>query len=144
MNALIPKDYVNNDTERLNIYKRLYELDNLNKLDSLKEELKDRFGEYLEDVENLLKVVELKIIATHIGLEKVNLHNRELTFYFPQDKNHKIYKSDFFTKIIERISSEKTNKYELIDDKNKLIIMFRLEDDDDLSRLQEVQKILSI
>jgi len=144
LNALIPKDYVNNDTERLNIYKRLYELDVLDKLDSLKEELKDRFGEYLEDVENLLKVVELKIKATQIGLEKINLHNRELTFYFPQDKNHKIFISDFFTKIIERISSEKTNKYELIDDKNKLIIMFRLEDDDDLSRLQEVQKILSI
>ncbi|MBC8488445.1 MAG: transcription-repair coupling factor, partial [Bacteroidetes bacterium] len=144
LNALIPKDYVNNDTERLNIYKRLYELDELDKLDSLKEELKDRFGEYLEDVENLFKVVELKIKATQIGLEKINLHNRELTFYFPQDKNHKIFKSDFFTKIIERISSEKTNKYELIDDKNKLIIMFRLEGDDDLYRLQEVQEILSI
>ena len=144
LNALIPKDYVNNNTERLNIYKRLYELDVLDKLDSLKEELKDRFGEYLEDVENLFKVVELKIKATQIGLEKINLHNRELTFYFPQDKNHKIFKSDFFTKIIERISSEKTNKYELIDDKNKLIIMFRLEGDDDLYRLQEVQEILSI
>ena len=144
LNALIPKDYINNDTERLNIYKRLYELNNLNKLNSLKYELKDRFGEYLEDVENLFKVVELKIIASNIGLEKINLNNRELTFYFPQDKNHRIYKSDFFTKIIEKISFEKTNQYELIDDKNKLIIMFRLEHYDDLSRLHEVQEILSI
>ncbi|MCD4665340.1 MAG: hypothetical protein K8R68_08710, partial [Bacteroidales bacterium] len=144
VNALIPKDYVHNDTERLNIYKRLYELDELEKLASLKEELQDRFGDYLEDVENLLEIIESKIIATKIGLEKINLHNKELILYFPQEKEHKIFKSDFFIKLIELISTGKSEKYSISDDKNKLIIRIILNDDEDKNRLEEVRRILSL
>ena len=144
VNALIPKDYVHNDTERLNIYKRLYELDELEKLASLKEELQDRFGDYLEDVENLLEIIESKIIATKIGLEKINLHNKELTLYFPQEKEHKIFKSDFFIKLIELISTGKSEKYSISDDKNKLIIRIILNDDEDKNRLEKVHRILSL
>ena len=50
LNALIPKDYIQNDTERLNIYRRLYELRDMEELNVISDELKDRFGEYLDDV----------------------------------------------------------------------------------------------
>ncbi|MFA5404620.1 MAG: transcription-repair coupling factor, partial [Ignavibacteria bacterium] len=69
LNTLIPEEYIENDTERLNIYKRLYEIKEVAKLSTLKSELEDRFGKYSSEVQNLFKQVELKIIATEIGLE---------------------------------------------------------------------------
>ena len=71
LNAMIPKDYIQNDTERLNIYRRLYELKSTEELNQLITELKDRFGEYLDDVQNLLRLIKIKISATILGLEKL-------------------------------------------------------------------------
>jgi transcription-repair coupling factor (superfamily II helicase) len=45
LSLLFPDDYVNNITERLNLYTKLNELENEQELADLKKELKDRFGD---------------------------------------------------------------------------------------------------
>lgn len=139
LNALIPKDYVQNDTERLNIYRRLYELKSEEELNLISDELKDRFGEYLEDVENLLRIIHIKIKATKLGLEKVTVRNKILTLYFPVDKEHKIFHGDFFKNLIETISNDKTKKYNISPDKERLVIEIILENTDDERRLEEIE-----
>ncbi|MEO8664179.1 MAG: transcription-repair coupling factor [Ignavibacteria bacterium] len=143
LNALIPKDYINNDTERLNIYRRLYELKSYEELSIISDELKDRFGEYLEDVENLLRVIKIKIAATKIGLEKLIIRNRILTLEFPKEKENRIFESDFFKNLIDTISDDKKKKYTLIPDKEKLAVSIRLFDTTDTLRLSEVEEILN-
>jgi len=69
LNALIPKDYVESDKERLNIYRRLYEAKSEEELTDIKNELIDRFGEFLEDVENLFEVIKIKIKSTMLLLK---------------------------------------------------------------------------
>ncbi|MDZ4711376.1 MAG: transcription-repair coupling factor [bacterium] len=142
LNALIPKDYINNDTERLNIYRRLYELKSYDELSVISDELKDRFGEYLEDVENLLRVIKIKIAATKLGLEKLIIRNRSLTLEFPKEKENSIFESDFFKNLIDTISDDKRKKYTLIPDKEKLAVSIRLFDTTDSLRLSEVEEIL--
>jgi len=144
LNALIPKEYIENDTERLNIYKRLYEIDEISKLIPLKEELTDRFGKYGSVVENLFKQIELKISATDIGLEKITIRNNYLTLYFPQNKEHKIFESEFFTHIIEKLSKDKSRRYSFINDDDSLIIEVILERTDDEGKLLELQAVLNI
>lgn len=144
LNALIPKDYIDNDTERLNIYKRLYEIKEIPKLNPIKEELIDRFGKYGSEVENLLKQIELKIIASQIGLEKIIIREKYLTLYFPANKEHKIFESDFFNRIIEKLSTTKSRKYGFINDDDRLIMEVVLNKHDDESRLLELQTILNL
>jgi len=144
LNALIPKEYIENDTERLNIYKRLYEINETTKLIPLKEELTDRFGKFGSEVENLFKQIELKIIATDIGLEKITIRNNFLTLYFPQNKEHKIFESEFFTHIIEKLSKDKSRRYSFINDDDSLIIEVILEKNDDEGKLLELQSVLNL
>ncbi len=144
LNALIPNDYIENDTERLNIYKRLYEIKEIQNLAPLKAELADRFGKSGIEVENLFRQIELKIIATEIGLEKINISGKVITLYFPFNKEHKIFESGFFTRIIEKLSSTKTRKYSFVNDDERLIIEVLLESEEDESRLTELQAILNI
>ncbi|MEO6695642.1 MAG: TRCF domain-containing protein, partial [Ignavibacteria bacterium] len=142
LNALIPKDYIENDTERLNIYRRLYELKTEDELKILSDELGDRFGEYLEDVKNLLRMIRIKIKATRIGIDKLTVRGSELSFYFPEDKENKIFQSMFFTDLLDTISKSKSKKYNIAPEKEKLIIKINLNSQDDEGRLSEIERIL--
>jgi transcription-repair coupling factor (superfamily II helicase) len=128
----------------LNIYRRLFETQSNEELDSIKTELKDRFGEYLEDVENLLKIVALKIKATEIGLQKITVKGKELSLYFPESKEHPIFQSEFFNKIISIISSNKTRKYNISSNKEQLEIEIKLDSNEDEKRLEEIKSILEV
>jgi len=141
LNALIPKDYIQNDTERLNIYRRLYELRTEEDLKVLSDELEDRFGEYLDDVSNLLRIIRIKIRASEFGLEKITIRGRELSFYFPEDKEHKIFQTPFFTKLLETISHSKSKKYNIAPDKERLIIEITLDGYEDEKRLLEIESV---
>lgn len=144
LNALIPKEYIENDTERLNIYKRLYEIKELSELSPLKEELEDRFGKFGKEVQNLFKQIELKIIASEIGLEKIVISENTIILYFPFNKEHKIFESNFFNHMIEKLSATKSDKFSFINDDDRLIIEIRMDSDEDEERLKELQKVLNL
>ena len=60
---LFPDDYVNNITERLNLYTKLNELKTEAELQKFEKELLDRFGEMPKPAEDLLNSVRIKWIA---------------------------------------------------------------------------------
>jgi hypothetical protein len=64
--------------------------------------------------------------------------------YFPFNKEHKIFESEFFTRIIEKLSSTKSRKYSFVNDDERLIIEVLMESEEDESRLSELQAILNI
>lgn len=143
LNALIPKDYIDNDTERLNIYRKLYEARVEEELKEIRAELIDRFGEFLEDVENLFELVRLKVKATNLGLEKISIQDNLISMYFPKDKEHTIYQSEYFTNLIDRISKDKTKKFNISGAKDQLIIEKETGSVKDIERLKELDDILN-
>ncbi len=140
--ALIPEDYIENDTERLNIYKRLYDVKSKTDLKSIEDELRDRFGAFTSEVENLLSVIEIKIRATEIGLEKINISGDELLLYFPEEKEHRIFKSDFFDNLVQRLSETKSNKFNFVNNKKRLIILVNLNSKEEDKRIVEIKKLM--
>ncbi len=103
--ALIPDIYVEHDSERLDIYRRLYRCVSLEEVHTMRSELQDRFGEYPEEVEHLFRLVELKITAARIGFIKVELTGEQLLLHFPPPEETAFYEGDNapFQKIMERI-----------------------------------------
>ncbi|HTP13737.1 MAG TPA: transcription-repair coupling factor, partial [Bacteroidota bacterium] len=81
--ALIPDVYIESDGERLDIYRRLYKAASFEEISELRTELRDRFGDYPVEVENLFLIVELKIIASQIPLSRLELNNREISTTLP-------------------------------------------------------------
>jgi transcription-repair coupling factor (superfamily II helicase) len=62
--AFIPMKYVGESQHRIDIYRKLAQISDLTGLRELKQELRDRFGPLPDEVELLLKVSELKVLAT--------------------------------------------------------------------------------
>ena len=69
--AYIPGDYINDDRQRIAIYKRMNLIENSANLKDLKEELNDRFGKLPRPLEDLFQVIELKLKAKEAGIRSI-------------------------------------------------------------------------
>ena len=81
--ALIPDIYIESDAERLDIYRRLYRTTTFEEINALRGELKDRFGDYPMEVENLFLMIELKITASPLAIVRLELNNTQVSMTFP-------------------------------------------------------------
>ncbi len=102
---LFPDDYINNITERLNLYTELNNLKNEEELAAFEARLIDRFGELPPQAEDLLNSVRIKWVATHYGLEKVVLKNKKLTGFFISDQQSKFYQSPAFSRMLQFVQT---------------------------------------
>ena len=102
---LFPDDYVNNITERLNLYTQLNTIKTEEELQVFENQLIDRFGEPPKQVVDLLNSVRIKWIATKIGLEKVIMKHGKLVGYFINDQQSAFYQSHGFTKVLQFVQT---------------------------------------
>jgi transcription-repair coupling factor (superfamily II helicase) len=102
---LFPDDYINNVTERLNLYTELNQIKNEEDLLKFETQLVDRFGELPSEAEDLLNSVRIKWVATSIGVEKVIMKKGKLIGYFIADQQSEFYQSANFTKVLQFVQS---------------------------------------
>ena len=98
---LFPDDYINNITERLNLYTKLNSIKTEEELNTFETEIIDRFGELPTQVSDLLDSVRLKWIATKMGIEKLIMKKGKMIGYFVQDQHSGFYQSDAFSKVLQ-------------------------------------------
>ncbi len=102
---LFPDDYVNNITERLNLYTQLNNLKTEDELLIFEKELIDRFGELPIQVVDLLNSVKIKWIATKLGFEKIIMKQDKFIGYFINNQQSDFYKSAIFTKVLQFVQT---------------------------------------
>ncbi len=76
----IPKDYIPDLNQRLEVYRRLQLFDTLGEVDVLENELNDRYGKFPEPVEKLLLLVVIKIICKKIHISRAYMVGSEARF----------------------------------------------------------------
>jgi transcription-repair coupling factor (superfamily II helicase) len=101
MEILIPDDYVNNITERLNLYRELDDSKQESELIAFEANLLDRFGPVPDQAIELVHTIRLRWLAMEIGFEKLLLKNNRLVGYFIQNQKSPYYQSETFTKVLK-------------------------------------------
>jgi transcription-repair coupling factor (superfamily II helicase) len=76
--ALIPEDYVQDTELRLNLYRQIAAVQTLNEAEDLSDELRDRFGDFPEEVEHLFALITLRIRLLGLGVDSVVERDREI------------------------------------------------------------------
>jgi len=102
---LFPDDYINNISERLNLYTELNSIKTEEDLKKFEARLVDRFGELPTQTVDLLNSVRIKWIASKIGLEKVVMKQGKLIGYFISDQQSSFYQTNAFTKVLQYVQS---------------------------------------
>ena len=102
---LFPDDYVNNISERLNLYTKLNTIKDEEGLQKFESQLIDRFGELPYQVEDLLNSVRIKWIANSIALDKVIMKKGKFIGYFISDQDSEFYQSALFTRVLQFVQA---------------------------------------
>ncbi len=121
--ALFPKEYIKNDTDRFTIYKKLYKVDNYNDLNDIVKELQDRYGKLPKEAQNLVFVVKLRIASLGSGFSKIYIKGKKLICDFPPSELKEYY-NDVFPQIIDYIGS--IDGVKLTQTKSKLILEYEM------------------
>ncbi len=100
---LIPDDYIRIISERLSLYNALSEVNNEEELQKFESNLRDRFGDFPVQVEDLLNSVRLKWAAKEIGLERLILKKNKMIGYFISDQQSEFYTTPKFMHIVKQV-----------------------------------------
>jgi transcription-repair coupling factor (superfamily II helicase) len=76
--ACFPGSYIPEAQQRVEIYRKLAQVNDTDSCRALKNELRDRFGPLPEAVELLLKIADLKIIAAQRGVSLIETQEEKL------------------------------------------------------------------
>ena len=71
LQARIPETYIEHMPSRLAVYQRIAKLTDRKQIPVIKQELRDRFGPFGEEVENLLVIADLRALAAGLGIESI-------------------------------------------------------------------------
>lgn len=78
IDAYIPNIYIRNEYMKLDIYKRIAEIENEEELMDMQDELIDRFGDIPKPVQNLLQIAVIRSMAHQIYATEVRGNRREI------------------------------------------------------------------
>jgi len=85
VDAFIPAEYIVNEVQKLDIYKRIAGIENEKERDDMKDELLDRFGAIPKSVDNLLRIALIRVAAHALFMTEVKGKNERITFTFLPD-----------------------------------------------------------
>jgi transcription-repair coupling factor (superfamily II helicase) len=80
--ALLPSTYCSDVHERLVLYKRLANCETLDELETMQEELVDRFGGLPEPAQALVACHRLRVVARPLGVAKIDAGPERATIHF--------------------------------------------------------------
>lgn len=98
---LFPDEYINNISERLNLYNELSLLKNEEDIVAYENKLIDRFGPLPKQAIALLNSIRIKWVATRLGIEKLVLKQGKMVAYFVSDQQSAYYTSNQFHKVLQ-------------------------------------------
>lgn len=103
---LFPDEYINNISERLNLYNELSLIKTEDELQKYEAKLIDRFGPLPKPAISLLNSIKIKWIAAQLGIEKLVLKQGKMIGYFVSDHESDFYTSDQFRKVIQFVQKQ--------------------------------------
>ena len=82
--AYIPEAYVEDSAERLSLYRRMSLARSDEEVETIREEIMDRFGKIPVEVDHLLEVIKVKILLTRLSIKKLEETPSRLVLAFDE------------------------------------------------------------
>lgn len=120
MDAYLPNEYISDQRQKIEIYKKIKEVDSRVNYQELQDELMDRFGEYPDVVAYLLEISLLKAYADTMFGHTIERKQNQVIFTFEERASQIFLTQDYFfalsqTNLKARIS-EHQGKFQIIFD----------------------------
>ena len=98
IDAYIPSSYIEDEIQKIEVYKKIAAIENKDDYNDIKDELEDRYSSIPEAVYNLMDIAYVKSLAKILLIEEIKETPKEVRFKFPKgykkvnDIYHKLMK----------------------------------------------------
>lgn len=99
VNAYIDSSYINNENQKIEMYKKIASIEDKKDVLDMRDELIDRYGEIPEAVESLIQIAYLKVLAKKCGLSSIQEKGKSVILQFRRNDDADI---DMIGKLIEK------------------------------------------
>ncbi len=82
----IPADYISDEKQRLEIYKKLYSFEKISQFADIRDELQDRFGKIPAIMDKAIKYFKLMMLIRTSDMENVQIRKKEIKLEFKQTR----------------------------------------------------------
>ena len=124
--ALLDNEYVSDNVERLNLYRKLAQATNKQEIDDWKEEVTDRFGPLPDSAKNLLKAAEIKLYASQNYFTKVTVRSNRMWIVCPKNDSElgEIFYEKRFQPLLKKLQGSYADRLNVVqkDDKVRFVI----------------------
>lgn len=90
INAYLPESYIGDSKQKINIYKRIQQIDSKESYQALQDTLIDRFGEFPDEVSDLLDVGLIRYYGSQSGIETITQSRNQLIVKFSEQVTPKL------------------------------------------------------
>lgn len=121
--ALLPQNYVSDNVERLNLYRKLSQAKDESEIDSWKEEIEDRFGPAPKEAEMLILASKIKLYASQNFFTKVTIRVGRMWCVCPKtgsELGNQYFESNLFQKTLDRLEKLKPDLFQVVQKKEVL------------------------
>ncbi|KYH34363.1 transcription-repair-coupling factor [Clostridium tepidiprofundi DSM 19306] len=133
VDAYIPDNYLKDETQKIEIYKKIAAINSYEEMMDIQEEIEDRFSDIPYPVNNLIYIAYIKSIARDLGVLEIKEINNEILIKY--DSKERITK-----KIIDFILDKYNRKIVFkFDDNPVLVYKFKLSEKENL--IQDLKKL---
>ncbi|WP_024344482.1 transcription-repair coupling factor [Streptococcus equinus] len=139
IDAYLPSDYIDDERQKIEIYKRIREIESQNDYQTLQDELIDRFGEYPDQVAYLLEIGLVKSYMDNAFTELVERKDNNLLVRFEKASLQHYLTQDYFEAL-----SKTDLKARIGENQGKIEITFNVRGKKDYEILEELQKFGSM
>lgn len=139
VDAYIPSSYIQDEMQKIEVYKKIAAIESVEEYNDIKEELEDRYSEIPEPVYNLMDIAYIKSRAKLIFIEEIKEMNNYITFKFVKDDDSykEIFKkmlTNYKNNILLKFGDEPSFIFKPTEQKKEEILKFFKEMLDDLSK----------
>ena len=134
ISCYIPEEYIENDSQKIEIYQNIAEAKTEEDLKDVLDELIDRYGSIPEEVHNLIEIARIKQLCKIANVIKVMQRKENVILYFDGTK--------FNPKIVDKIVKIYNNKIKFSPGKDTYITL-KLESNSNKIIIDETKKFLN-
>lgn len=133
LDAFIPSAYISDERQKIEIYKRIRQIESRQSYEELQEEVVDRFGEYPDEVAYLLEIGLLKYLADNAMIEKIEKTRLEVIVSMEKSANTIYDPQEFF----KALAATKL-KAGLAEKQGRMVFNFKIEKNSLVALLMEI------
>lgn len=118
VNAYIKEDYIDDESQKLEIYKKISCIENEDDMEYIREELIDRFSSIPDEVHNLINISYIRALGKKIGLSQIKEIGDSVLFEYESkeffnDKNFNYIYNNYQDKVTMNLGEKPSFSYKI-------------------------------